>query len=638
LFPEERKGAAAQGDGDGDDGIEERLVHGLFIAEELEFMELVVESPFFEEFGVGAALGHAAVVEEEDPVGVFDGGQPMGDHNDRPVLHQFFDGVLDQFFRGGVQGTGGFVQNEDGRILQEGAGDGQPLLLPSGKEHAPFPDQSVQLLGHGFDEIPGVGRLQGLDDLLFAGSRQGIGDVVPDRVVEKDRFLGHHPDLAAQGIQGDVAEIFSVDDDLPAGGIVEAQHQRGERRLPAPGRAHQGQDVPFVDRHIDVLDHGCVGPVGKADAAELDGLFERRQCLGVRAGDDGRFHVEKFEDPVRAGQGLLERRVAAGEVLDGLIEGQGAPDESEERSGGPLSGHDVFSAQPQDGGHADGSEEFHHGAGGRFHLGQLQADVEESAVLFLEPVDLVLLLLEGLDHGDARDALLDHHIEVGHLLLPFPSRPPQFLPEPGDEPSGDGEDDHGEQRELPVEVEQESRQEQDRQTVPHDHHGDLGQGVLEELGVVGQPRDESGRIGVREKIHGQRVDVAEDLIPDLLDDGLPHFRGEIVVEIGERRFSQIEQEDQQHHRLKGFQVAGIEGFVHHLFEQPHGGRRQDGDAGHRQQRKHHVADVMAEVAEDPTEVGHVIVLSKNPARRLRLSGRRRRTPVGVAGPIVPPAR
>ena len=58
----------------------------------------------------------------------------------------------------------------------------------------------------------GTGR--GLD-LGLRGLGPAIGDVVADRVVEKDGVLRHHPDRGPQGALRDLPQILPVDADRP---------------------------------------------------------------------------------------------------------------------------------------------------------------------------------------------------------------------------------------------------------------------------------------------------------------------------------------------------------------------------------------------------------------------------------------
>ena len=43
--------------------------------------------------------------------------------------------------------------------------------------------------------------------------RVAVGDVVGDRVLEQDRLLDHHADLAAEAAELDVADVVAVDPD-----------------------------------------------------------------------------------------------------------------------------------------------------------------------------------------------------------------------------------------------------------------------------------------------------------------------------------------------------------------------------------------------------------------------------------------
>ena len=48
-------------------------------------------------------------------------------------LRHLVERALDFALGAGVQRAGGFVQQQDGRILQDGAGDGDALLLAAGQ-------------------------------------------------------------------------------------------------------------------------------------------------------------------------------------------------------------------------------------------------------------------------------------------------------------------------------------------------------------------------------------------------------------------------------------------------------------------------------------------------------------------------
>ena len=67
----------------------------------------------------------------------------MGDDDTGAVFHEASEGVLDEFFRLGVEGGGGFVEDEDGGVFEDGAGDGDALALAAGEFDAAFASKSV---------------------------------------------------------------------------------------------------------------------------------------------------------------------------------------------------------------------------------------------------------------------------------------------------------------------------------------------------------------------------------------------------------------------------------------------------------------------------------------------------------------
>ena len=70
-----------------------------------------------------------------------DGTQPVGDEDgDVAALCRYVaDGGCDLFFGQTIEGTGGFVEDEQGRFAQQGTGDGQSLFSPPDSFSPPSP-------------------------------------------------------------------------------------------------------------------------------------------------------------------------------------------------------------------------------------------------------------------------------------------------------------------------------------------------------------------------------------------------------------------------------------------------------------------------------------------------------------------
>ena len=116
----------------------------------------------------------------------------VGDHERGALVDQAVDRLLNQGFALGVHLAGGFVEDEDGRGPQDGAGDVQALALPAGEASAQLAQLGVVALGFLDDEIVGERLAGSLLDLLAqqadggclvvqsAHERVAVGDVLGD--------------------------------------------------------------------------------------------------------------------------------------------------------------------------------------------------------------------------------------------------------------------------------------------------------------------------------------------------------------------------------------------------------------------------------------------------------------------------
>ena len=89
-----------------------------------------------------ALLDDPALGDDGDLVGVLDGGQPVRDDQRGAPAAQLVECLLDQDLGGVVQRGGGLVEDQDRRVLEEDARDGQPLLLAAGQLEFPVANQT----------------------------------------------------------------------------------------------------------------------------------------------------------------------------------------------------------------------------------------------------------------------------------------------------------------------------------------------------------------------------------------------------------------------------------------------------------------------------------------------------------------
>src|SRR5665811_639412 len=77
------------------------------------------------------------------------------------VLHQVGQRLLYQHFALRVQMAGGFVENQDGRVLEQGARDGEALALSAGELDAAVANRGFVAFRKAHDEFVGEGGFGG---------------------------------------------------------------------------------------------------------------------------------------------------------------------------------------------------------------------------------------------------------------------------------------------------------------------------------------------------------------------------------------------------------------------------------------------------------------------------------------------
>ena len=92
---------------------------------------------------MGAEAGHPALVDEQHPVHLLDGGNPVGNEDGGLPLAGGAEIAQDVPLGLGVHGGDGVVQNQDGGILHQRPGNGNPLLLAAGDGDAPLSQHGI---------------------------------------------------------------------------------------------------------------------------------------------------------------------------------------------------------------------------------------------------------------------------------------------------------------------------------------------------------------------------------------------------------------------------------------------------------------------------------------------------------------
>ena len=136
-----------------------------------------------------SCFNHATFFENDDLGCSKDRIQPVGDSEDGPSLHQAAGRFFQQGFGFGVEAGGGFVQDQNRRVLEECSSKRETLRLSAAETRPAFADDRFVFLRQASNEFVKVCSFGSFGHLFVCGIRFAETDVGCDRVVEKIRFL-----------------------------------------------------------------------------------------------------------------------------------------------------------------------------------------------------------------------------------------------------------------------------------------------------------------------------------------------------------------------------------------------------------------------------------------------------------------
>ncbi len=213
-------------------------------------------------------------------------------------VHRLAQAEPDPRLGGRVDGGGCVVEDEHARVDRERTRDRDPLALAARERDAALADDGVVALRQPLDELVRLGEPCDARHVLVGELGQSEGDVLAHGRGEEERLLRDDADLAAQRAQRHVADVDAVERDAAGRHVVEARHERGERRLAGAGVADQRDRGAGGDVEVDVLQHRLALAVRERDALEPDHARSRRELDRARPVGDLLRLVEHLEDPL----------------------------------------------------------------------------------------------------------------------------------------------------------------------------------------------------------------------------------------------------------------------------------------------------------------------------------------------------
>src|SRR5580704_3604997 len=364
-----------------------------------------------------AALANLPFFQHEDFIGSADCCQTMRDDEGGAADHQIGESFLYVHFRFGIEFRSGFVEDEDRRVLQDGAGNRDALALSAAEPGAPFADHSIVTLGQVSDEIGGESGARRSLNALFRHVAQTVANVVPHGVVKEDVFLRNHCDLLTQRANRDTADVGAVDEDAARRRFVEAWDEIDERRFASTARADQSDYFAALRAQANVLQNVGRTRIGEADVVEDLFLRERRQRFRA-----GLFRVLLVEIEIRKdlragalrGLALLINGAHALERCVGLEQRENKGEEDTERHDAAMN---LIACDQNEHGDHDRAEQIHHRRCDDSGADPAHVFAEQPARSFLELRDLERFHTESFDDAIAGDRLLNNLSEFAEARL-----------------------------------------------------------------------------------------------------------------------------------------------------------------------------------------------------------------------------
>ena len=194
----------------------------------------------------------------------------MRDDEQGLALRQRGDAALDLVLVFGVGEGGGLVEDDDGRVFEHHARDGDALLFAAGQALARFTDRRVIALRQLPDELFTLRGAGGSPDLFIRCLRVAEPDVFQQRAAEQEIVLRHKADVLGKLRERHVLDIDAADGDRAAADVPEARDQLGHSRFAAAGRPDQRRKAALGEIEINAVQDFILllAGVGKMDIFE----------------------------------------------------------------------------------------------------------------------------------------------------------------------------------------------------------------------------------------------------------------------------------------------------------------------------------------------------------------------------------
>src|ERR1700728_342505 len=410
------------------------------------------------------------------------------------------------------------------------------------------------------------GGFGGVNDFFLRHVRPAVAEIVADRVVEENRFLGDDGHLLAQGPQRDVVDRVAVDAHLAGGDLVETRQEIHEGGFSSATGTDDGHDSSRGNLHIDILQDQSVVIVSESDAIEFNGPGKRRQRL--RSGQLHRFtrQIDEGEDLLGDSGGLKEKLVHVAEAFDWLVGLEERVGERYEQTHAHATGLDFAASEKQNERNHDGTEQIHDRRSGGERANPTHVFVQQLARGLTEFADFEAFHAEGLHDAIAGDRFLENLAQVREPRAAFFRRTADLATEFADRPHHQWNQDRGAQRHAPVDDQQNGDKRDQREALAEPFRKPIGKRVANLLDIGDHRGHHAPDRIVLEESDGLLDDLFVNLIANVGDDGKPHVLDQNAADIFANSFHERHQQERDceygPHVMKMARCKGVQ--IHHV--------------------------------------------------------------------------
>ena len=223
---------------------------------------------------MAAALNDSAVLQHHDAVRIFNGGKAVRNNKRGSAFHQRIHAFLHQFFRSGINGGGGLIQNQHGRIRNCRPCNGKQLALTLRKVAAVAVDHGVIAVRQSGNKAVRIGKFCRGDAFLIRSIRFAVADIIHNRAGKQVGILQNNAKGAAEIRLFNLGDIDAVIADLTILNIIKAVDQIGDCGFARAGGADKRDLLTRLSIQLDIVQHHFIVRIAEIHTVQHDGALQ----------------------------------------------------------------------------------------------------------------------------------------------------------------------------------------------------------------------------------------------------------------------------------------------------------------------------------------------------------------------------